>query len=126
MDEVVTTFTRRPVEVEGCQYLGTDESAAEIHNWISKLPNGGAAIDTQHIQHLWDYAVGAFRFPNGKYTFARKQERQLIIELIETRKHSEALILSSGDWLLYNKEKFWIETDANVKLAYDKKEKTDD
>ena len=59
---------------------GTDETSLAIREWIEPA---AAVVDTDHIQHLWDYDTGCYILPSGKTVFAPLQRRCLIILTLE-------------------------------------------
>lgn len=85
-------FRKRPVEIEAVLWDGTDATSAAIREWAEPAV---AIVDTDHIQHLWDYDAGAYRMPNGKHIFAPFQQRCLIVLTLEGE-----MTASNGDWII--------------------------
>jgi hypothetical protein len=89
----MTQFRKKPVVIDALQWDGTDERSREISDWA----NGAVAIvDTDHIQHLWDYDAGAYIMPRGKVIFgAPFRERCLIVLTLEGE-----MVARLGDWII--------------------------
>lgn len=79
----IERVTKKPVTVEAVQWDGTDERSAEIREWVERIHKVGAIIDTDHLQHLWDYDAGCYIMPHGQQIFAPFRERCLIISTLE-------------------------------------------
>lgn len=79
----VSTYTSRPISIEAVQWDGTDERSEGIRQWVERTHQAGAVVDTNHIQHLWDYDHGCYVMPTGKRIFAPYSERCLIVLTLE-------------------------------------------
>lgn len=92
-------YTKRPVTIEAMQWDATDETSEAIRQWVERPANlnklGGAVVDTNHIQHLWDYGIGAYVMPSGKTVFAPYKERCLIIFTLEGE-----MVARPGWWII--------------------------
>lgn len=74
-------YRKKPVEIDALLWDGTDERSLEIRQWAEP---SAAIVDTDHIQHLWDYDAGAYLMPNGKVIHgAPFRERCLIVFTLE-------------------------------------------
>jgi hypothetical protein len=71
----VERYIPKPVPVEAVLWDGTDERSIEIREWVERLVKGGAIVDTDHIQHLWDYGMGCYVMPRGNTIMAPFKER---------------------------------------------------
>jgi hypothetical protein len=93
------TFTSRPITIEAAQWDGTDKSSQAIRDWIERTRQAGAVVDTDHIQHLWDHDLGAYRMPSGKTIFAPYRLRCLIVFTLEGE-----MIAKPTDWIIRGTE----------------------
>jgi hypothetical protein len=73
-------YRKKPVEIEAIQWVPSDERSAEIRAWAEP---DVAVVDTDHIQHLWDYDLGMYVLPSGKTVHAPYQTRCLIVLTLE-------------------------------------------
>jgi hypothetical protein len=89
----MSKFRKKPVEIEAVQWDGTDERSTDIRAWAEPAV---AIIDTDHIQHLWDYDAGAYCMPTGKFLHgAPYRERCLIVATLEGN-----MVARHGDWII--------------------------
>ena len=89
-------FRKKPVEIWAMQWDGTDETSLAIRQWTENRPDSTAAIvDTDHIQHRWDYGLGAYKMPTGKVIFAPYQHRCLIVLTLEGE-----MVAELSDWII--------------------------
>jgi hypothetical protein len=88
-------FRKKPVVIEALRWDGTDETSLAIRTWVERTHRAGAVVDTDHIQHLWDYDLGAYRTPSGKVIFAPYQQRCLIIVTLEGE-----MVAPEGHWII--------------------------
>jgi hypothetical protein len=94
-----STFISRLVSITAIQWDGTDERSAEITAWVERTHRAGAVVDTDHIQHLWDYDLGAYKMPTGKVIFAPYRTRCLIILTLEGE-----MVAEPGAWIIRGTE----------------------
>lgn len=94
---MTTKYRKKPVEIEAIRWDGTNERSHEIREWAERFPNNtGAIVDTDHIQHLWDYDAGAYIMPSGKIIHgAPFTERCLIVLTLEGE-----MVARDGDWII--------------------------
>lgn len=92
----VTTYISIPTSIEAIQWDGTDASAVAVTAWTK---DAGAVVDTNHIQHLWDHDLGAYKMPTGKVIFAPYSERCLIILTLEGE-----MVAEPGWWIIRGME----------------------
>jgi hypothetical protein len=93
------TYTSIPVSITAKQWDGTDERSAEIRQWVEQTHKAGAVVDTDHIQHLWDYDLGAYKMPTGKTIFAPYSTRCLIVLTLEGE-----MVAEPGRWIIRGTE----------------------
>lgn len=85
-------FRKKPVEIEAMQWTPSDEVSAALREWAEPAV---AIVDTDHIQHLWDYDAGCYILPSGKTVFAPYRERCLIVLTLEGE-----MVATPGDWVI--------------------------
>lgn len=93
------TYTSRPISIEAIQWDGTTERSQQIRAWVERTHQAGAVIDTDHIQHLWDYHLGCYVMPTGKTIFAPYSERCLIVLTLEGE-----MVAEPGRWIIRGTE----------------------
>jgi hypothetical protein len=109
-------FTKKPVTIEAIQWDGTDERSTEIREWVERLAKGGAVVDTDHIQHLWNYETGAYVMPSGKNIFAPFKERCQIILTLEGE-----MVCRPGSWIIRGVQNEFYPCDPYIfEQTYDK------
>ena len=92
MNPLIRKATKKPVEIEAMQWQPGDSISAAIREWAEPAV---AIIDTDHIQHLWNYDVGCYILPSGKTVFAPYRQRCLIIATLEGE-----MVAVPGDWII--------------------------
>jgi hypothetical protein len=85
-------YRKKPVVIEAQQWNETDETSLAIRHWVEPA---AAVVDTDHIQHLWDYDLGCYVMPNGKTIFAPFQTRCLIVLTLEGE-----MVAKPGWWII--------------------------
>lgn len=85
-------YRKRPVVIEALKFDGTDESSQAIRDWVG---NDAAVVDTDHIQHLWDYDAGCYVLPSGKMIHAPYKVRHLIVMTLEGE-----MFAAPGWWII--------------------------
>lgn len=85
-------FRKKPVVVEAMQWLPGDATSLAIRRWAEPAV---AIVDTDHIQHLWDYDAGCYILPNGKTVFAPFETRCLIVLTLEGE-----MVAVPGWWII--------------------------
>lgn len=93
------TYTSRPASITAKRWDGTDERSDEIRQWVERTHQAGAVVDTNHIGHLWDYDLGAYKMPTGKVIFAPYQTRCLIVLTLEGE-----MVAEPGHWIIRGTE----------------------
>lgn len=88
-------FRKRPVVIEAMQWDGTDDTSLAIRHWAEDPTRMVAIVDTEHIQHMWDFDLGAYRMPNGKTVFAPARMRCLVVLTLEGE-----MVAEPGDWII--------------------------
>jgi hypothetical protein len=73
-------YRKKPVVIEAIQFDGRDETSKAINEWAGK---DVAIVDTDHIEHLWDFDAGCYILPSGKMIHAPFTVRHLIIMTLE-------------------------------------------
>lgn len=96
---LASSFTSVPVTIEAIQWDGTDECSDRIRRWVEQTHKAGAVVDTNHIQHLWDYDAGCYIMPTGKTVFAPYRERCLIVLTLEGE-----MVAEPGRWIIRGTE----------------------
>jgi len=91
-----TTYISIPTRISAIRWDGSDETAKAVAAWTK---DAGAVVDTDHIQHLWDYDLGAYKMPAGKVIFAPYRERCLIILTLEGE-----MVAEPGAWIIRGTE----------------------
>lgn len=86
-------FRKRPVTVSAELWDGSNAASLLIREWVDRYVV--SVIDTDHIEHLWNYTAGCYVLPSGKVVFAPYQTRCLIILTME----GEMLALP-GDYII--------------------------
>lgn len=85
-------FRKKPIEVEAIRWDGTDETSLAAREWAEPAV---AIVDTDHIQHLWDYDGGCYVLPSGKTIFAPYRQRCLIVLTLEGE-----MVAKPGWWII--------------------------
>jgi len=93
------SYASRPITITAIQWTGTTERSSEIREWVERTHRAGGVVDTQHIQHLWDYDLGAYKMPSGKVIFAPYQTRCLIVLTLEGE-----MVAEPGSWIIRGTE----------------------
>lgn len=88
----VQRFRKKPVEIEAIRWDGTDQTSQTAREWAEPAV---AIVDTDHIQHLWDYDTGRYILPSGKTVFAPYYQRCLIVLTLEGE-----MVAAPGDWII--------------------------
>jgi hypothetical protein len=88
----IGTYKKKPVEIQAVQWDGSQATRDDIIHWTAA---SGAVIDTDHIQHLWDYDLGAYVMPRGEVIFAPYGERCLIVATLEGN-----MVARPGWWII--------------------------
>lgn len=92
VNPLIRKATKKPVEIEAMQWQPGDSISAAIREWAEPAV---AIIDTDHIQHLWNYDAGCYILPSGKTVFAPYRQRCLIIATLEGE-----MVAVPGDWII--------------------------
>ena len=92
---MIQKYTKKPVTIEAVQWTGDQEVSDAIRQWVERDAEAGSVVDTDHIQHLWNYDFGAYVLPSGKTIFAPYTERCLIILTLEGE-----MIARPGWWII--------------------------
>lgn len=92
---MATKFRKKPVEIEAVQWDGSDDASAAIRAWAEAPDRGVAVVDTNHIQHLWDYDTGRYVMPRGNAVLAPYGVRCLIVFTLEGD-----MVAQPGDWII--------------------------
>jgi hypothetical protein len=85
-------YRKKPVVIEAMQWTAGDELSLAIRKWAEPAV---AIVDTDHIQHLWDYDLGAYVLPSGKVIFAPFRERCQIVLTLEGE-----MVARPGWWII--------------------------
>lgn len=93
------SYTSKPVTITAIRWDGTDERSLEIREWVERTHRAGAVVDTDHIQFLWDYDLGAYKMPTGKVIFAPYGQRCLIVLTLEGE-----MVAEPGAWIIRGTE----------------------
>jgi hypothetical protein len=88
-------YRKKPVEIEALQWDGTADRSMDIRSWVEREHQAGAVIDTDHIQHLWDYDAGCYIMPRGQMIFAPHGVRCLIVVTLEGE-----MVARPGWWII--------------------------
>lgn len=87
-----TKYRKKPVVIEAMRWVPDDETSLAIREWVEPAT---AVVDTDHINHLWDYDIGAYILPSGKTIFAPFKIRCLIILTLEGK-----MVAKPGWWII--------------------------
>lgn len=93
---LVSRFTSVPVTIEAALWDGSQEARDAIIDWTAA---DGAIIDTDHIAHLWDYEIGAYKMPSGTIIRAPYNVRCLIVATLEGN-----MVAEPGHWIIKGTE----------------------
>ena len=85
-------YRKKPIVIEALRWAGSDESSKAIHEWAGR---DVGIVDTDHIQHLWDYDAGCYIMPRGKMIHAPFNQRCLIVLTLEGE-----MIAAPGWWII--------------------------
>ena len=88
-------FRKKPVDIEAMQWDGTDEASQAIRAWAEAPGRDVAIVDTDHIQHLWDYDTGRYVMPSGETILAPYGVRCLIVLTLEGK-----MVAQPGWWII--------------------------
>lgn len=106
-------FRKKPVEIEAFQWDGTNTASDLIRVWAEPAV---AIVDTDHIQHLWDYDAGCYIMPNGQTIFAPYLLRCLIVLTLEGE-----MIAKPGWWIIRGVEGEFYPCDPDIfEKTYDR------
>lgn len=105
----VGMYRKKPVVIEAHWWDGTDVGSELIRRWVEPA---AAVVDTDHIQHLWDYDGGCYILPSGKTIFAPYQTRCLIILTLEGE-----MVAAPGWWIIKGVQNEFYPCDPSVFTA---------
>lgn len=102
----MSKYRKKPVVVEARQWDGTSQTSLDIRNWVEPA---AAVVDTDQIQHLWDYDIGMYVLPSGKTVAAPFETRCLIILTLEGE-----MIAAPSWWIIKGVQGEFYPCDPNV------------
>lgn len=88
----VAQYRKKPVVIEAIQWDGNDDTSLTVRAWAEPAV---AIVDTDHIQHLWDYHNGCYIMPTGKTIHAPYKTRCLIVMTLEGE-----MVAAPGWWII--------------------------